>query len=91
MTTRRRRQFVYQQTLWMLATILVFGTFGLLTLERFFVVSLVGFLLLVEATATVEVDSPWRSRLRWLIVAGIVAFAYVAVRRLLDIVSTVIN
>ena len=85
METRRRRRFVHAQLAWMLATVAVLATLESLTLELFFVLSLIGFLVVVELTAPAAVSPRWRRRLPWLIGAGLVVFAYVVVRRILEI------
>lgn len=85
MTTGRRERFVHAQMAWMLAAIVVLALLGALTLELFFVVSLIGFLVVVELTAPFEVTPRWRRRLRWLILAGLVGFALLVIRRVLAI------
>ncbi|EMA37911.1 hypothetical protein [Halococcus hamelinensis] len=85
MATQRRRRFVYGQTAWMLATVVCLSLLGALSLELFFVLSLIGFLVVVELTAPFAVTPRWRARLRWVILAGLVVFAYVVVRRVLAI------
>jgi hypothetical protein len=85
MTTRRRTRFVHATLAWQLAAALVLVALGALTLELFFVVSLIGFLVVTELTAPLNVRPAWRKRLRWLIAAGLVVFAYVVIRRILAI------
>lgn len=85
MTTRRRQQFVAGQVIWLLATIVTLSVLGALSLELFFVVSLIGFLVVIELTAPVAITPTWRRRLRWLVLVGLVIFAYVVVRRILAI------
>ena len=85
MATRRRQRFVHGQTAWMLATIVGLAALDALSLELFFVVSLVGFLVVVELTAPFSVTPQWRSRLRWIILAGLAVFGYIVVRRILAI------
>jgi hypothetical protein len=85
MATRRRQRFVHGQTAWMLATIVGLAALDALSLELFFVVSLVGFLVVVELTAPFSVTPQWRSRLRWIILAGLAVFGYIVVRRVLAI------
>jgi len=88
MATRRRQQFVHGQALWMLSTLLVLAALGALTLDLFFVVSLIGFLVVVELTAAVNVTPRWRAQLKWLILAGLAGFAYIVVRRILEILPS---
>lgn len=85
MATRRRNRFIYAQTAWMLGTVLALALLGSLSYELFFVVSLIGFLVVVELTAPFDVTPRWRARLKWLIAAGLGVFAYIVVKRILEI------
>ena len=85
MATRRRQRFIYGQTAWMLATLVCLSLLGTLSLELFFVVSLIGFLVVVELTAPFAVTPRWRARLRWVILLGLLGFGYIVVRRVLTI------
>jgi uncharacterized membrane protein HdeD (DUF308 family) len=85
METRRRRRFVHAQLAWMLAAVVVLAALESLTLELFFVLSLIGFLVVVELTAPVAVSPRWRRRIPWLIAAGLAIFGYIVVRRILEI------
>lgn len=85
MTTRRRRRFITGTLAWQLAAALLLVLLGSLTLELFFVVSLIGFLVVTELTAPFTVTPQWRRRLRWLIALGLLVFAYVVVKRILAI------
>lgn len=84
MATRRRQQFVHGQIALMVGAALVLSALGALTLELFYVVSLVGFLVLVELTAPFTVEPYWRTRLAWLAVLGLLGFGYIMVDRVLD-------
>lgn len=85
MATRRRQRFVYGQTAWMLGTIIALAVLGTLSLELFFVLSLIGLLVVVELTAPFAVTPRWRTRLRWIILIGLVGFGVIVVRRILEI------
>lgn len=85
MATQRRQRFLYAQTAWMLAALVLLTLLGALSLELFFVVSLIGLLIVVELTAPFSVTPQWRSRLRWIILVGLLGFGYVVVRRILAI------
>lgn len=85
MASHRRLRFIYGQTAWMVATVLALVLFNSLSYELFFVVSLIGFLVIVELTAPFNVAPRWRSRLKWLIALGLVVFAYIVVKRILAI------
>ena len=85
MATRRRLQFVHLQAGWMLGSMVVLALLGSLSLDLFFVVSLIGFLVVVELTAPFAVTPRWRRRLKWVILLGLLVFAYIVVRRILAI------
>lgn len=85
MATRRRQQFITGTIAWQLASLLVLSLLGSVSLELFFVVSLIGLLVITELTAPFAVTPTWRRRLQWLIAAGLVVFAYIVVRRILAI------
>jgi hypothetical protein len=69
----------------MVGTILVLSVAGSLTLERFFAVSIIGLVVLMALVAPVNVAPAWRTRLRWLVVAALVAFGGLVVRHVLGI------
>ncbi|QSX01197.1 hypothetical protein [Haloterrigena alkaliphila] len=78
-------RFVRGQLAWMLAAVLVLSLLGSFSYELFFVLSLIGLLIVTELTAPFAVTPDWRRRLRWIIAIGLVGFAVVVVRRILEI------
>ncbi|WP_277543600.1 hypothetical protein [Haloarcula laminariae] len=85
MPTRQRNRFIISQMAWVMGTILTLSVLGALSLELFFVVSLIGFLIVVELTAPFVVTPTWRRRLRWIIALGLLVFGYIVIRRILAI------
>lgn len=85
MSTQRRQRFIHGQLAWMLASLLALAALGSLSLELFFVLSLIGLLVIVELTAPFNVTPRWRRRLKWLIALGLVVFGIIVVRRILAI------
>lgn len=85
MATARRDRFVRATLAWFLAAALVLVLLDSLSYELFFVVSLIGLLVVTELTAPFNVTPTWRSRLKWLIGLGLVGFAYVVIQRILAI------
>lgn len=79
-----RERFVHWQIAWMLGTILALSLLGELTVKQFFLVSLVGFLIIVEFLVPVNVTPRWRRRLRWFVLLGLLGFGYVVVTVFLD-------
>ena len=47
MVTQKRQQFIHAQLAWMLGVIILLGVLGSLSLELFFVLSLIGFLIVI--------------------------------------------
>ena len=80
-------RFVRWQLAWMLAAILALAAVGAFSYELFFVLSLLGLLVVTELTAPVAVTPDWRRRLRWLILLGLTGFAVIISRRVLEILS----
>ncbi|MFP9193530.1 hypothetical protein ACLI4Q_18070 [Natrialbaceae archaeon A-CW1-1] len=85
MATQRRIRFIYYQLTWMIATILILSTLSSFSYETFFVLSLIGLLITTELTAPANVTPKWRTRLRWIILVGLIWFGYFVIRRTLDI------
>ncbi len=71
MPITKRQRFVYAHLAWMLAAALVLSLFESLSYELFFVVSLIGFLVAVQLTAPFRITPPWRRRLRWITILGL--------------------
>lgn len=85
MATRRRTRFIHSTLAWFLAGIFVLVLLDSLNYELFFVISLIGFLVVIELTAPVNVHPDWRRRLRWLILLGLGVFGVIVIRRILSI------
>ena len=84
MLTRRRRLFLNGQLAWMLSVIFVLALFDALSLELFYVLSLIGLLIVTELTAPVNVTPEWRRRLRWVVLAGLAVFGYIVLRWIVE-------
>ncbi|WP_206335617.1 hypothetical protein [Natronolimnobius sp. AArcel1] len=78
-------QFIRGQLAWMLAALLALSLLGSFSYELFFVLSLIGLLIVTELTAPFAVTPDWRRRLRWLILVGLCGFGVVVIRRILEI------
>lgn len=85
MAITKRQRFVHATLAWMLAAALVLVLLDSLSYELFFIVSLVGFLVVTELTAPVRITPVWRRRIRWFILLGFVGFAYLVFQRVLAI------
>jgi len=69
----------------MLAMTLILAVLGAFELELFFVLSLIGLLIVVELTAPFNVTPRWRRRLLPVIALGLVGFGVIVIRRILEI------
>lgn len=78
-------QFVRAQIACMVAAVLALALLDAVSYELFFVLSLIGFLIVTELTAPLNLTPKWRGRLKWFIIIGLIIFAVVVVRRILAI------
>jgi len=85
MSLHRKQQFVHGTVGWFLGTVVVLVVLDAFSLELFYVISLIGVLVLTQLLTPVSVTPPWERRLRWLVVVGLFVFAYIVVRRILRI------
>ncbi len=76
---------VYWQMAWMIGTVLTLVAFGRHSYELFFLLTVLGLLVIADLTAPSVVQPQWRSRLRTLIVLGLIGFTIVVLHRLLEI------
>ncbi len=88
MTTGGQQRLVYGQVAWMLSAIFVLSVFGELSLPIFFVCSFVGFLIMIEFTAPVNVTPKWRTRLKWFVILGLILLGYFLIRKILSLLGT---
>jgi apolipoprotein N-acyltransferase len=72
----------------MLGIVLVSVLLDSLSIESFYMASFVGFLVLVELTNPFNISLRWRSRLRWIILFGLIGMGYIWIRRLLEIIPS---
>ena len=87
MTTAKRQRFITGVTAWMVATVIVLTALGSIAAELFFVLSLIGFLVVVELTAPINVTPRWRRRLLVVVGLGIIIFGGIVLRRVVSILQ----
>ena len=87
MAIHRRYRVVYGQITWMLTVILLMTLLGTLSVEAFFVLSVIGLLIVTGLTEPRAVRPGWRRRLRVLLLVGLAGLAYLVGRRALRIIS----
>jgi hypothetical protein len=67
-----------------LATLLIFNV---LSLEFYFMLCLIGFLVIVQMSGPFISRPKWRSRVNWVIVASIFLFLVIVIGKVLDILQ----
>lgn len=80
----RRQLVICSQTIWMSIATVGLAVLNALSLERFFVVSFIGLLVVVEVTAASSIRPPWRRRLRIITLLALCLFGYFFVRSVLE-------
>ncbi len=78
-------RFIHGVVAWLLGSLLVLTLVDAVSYELFFVISLIGVLIVTELTAPMNVTPAWRRRLRWVLAAGLLVFGYIVIRRILEI------
>lgn len=85
MQTNRRLRFIHAQIAWSLSALLMLTILNTLTLEVFFVVSLIGLLIIIELTTLFRITPKWRKRLWVVIGLGLLGFGIIVIRRIVEI------
>lgn len=85
---KRRKRFAGTYVVLALTLLVALDLFGVPTPETFFVGAFIGYLLLVELTASSYLRPRWREPLRWVALFGYVVVGLLVVRYLLDVART---
>lgn len=84
---RKNHQLTYVFGAWMFVVLALLTLFQSLSLEYFFVLGLIGFLIIVELSGPFTVRPAWRKRVNIVIVLGVILFSLVVVKKVLDILG----
>jgi hypothetical protein len=84
MTITKRQKFIFGQAVWLCGSLLVLAALSALSLELYFILALIGFLVLVQLTAPLNLTPQWRKRLWRIMIVGLIVFAVIVVMRLLE-------
>ncbi len=87
MTEEKKQIAVAVLVIWLLLVIFFMILAGDISLEIFFVLSLIGLLVIVELIAPSFVRPPYLRYLRYLIAAGVVVFAVIVAQKVMEILS----
>ncbi len=86
MLTRSQR-LVYLFGGWMFVVLALLALFNSVSFEYFFVLCLIGFLVIVELSGPFTVRPAWRSRVNIAIVLGVLAFSLIVLEKVLAILG----
>ena len=84
MAHHNRLRFVHGQVAWMSGAAILLLFLDSLTYQLFFVISFIGFLIMMEFTAPFAVSVRWRKRLRLILLLGLIVFAYIIVTEIVE-------
>lgn len=83
----RSQRLVYIFGGWMLVVLALLALFGSISYEYFFVLCLIGFLVIVELSGPFTVRPAWRSRVNVVITLGVLVFSLIVVEKVLAILG----
>ena len=84
---QKQFRFVYLLSGWMFIVLFFLIIGNNLDIEIFFVLNLIGFLVLVELTTPFHFKPEWKNRLKWVVLAGVIGFSYVVIKKVLTIIG----
>lgn len=87
MPTSRRHRYVRLQVTWLLGALLALVTLGAFSPGAFFLLAVLGFVVLNELLIPAEVDPRWRGRIRRLTVVAIAGAAVVVAVRTIQLIA----
>jgi len=83
----KNQKLVYTFGAWMFVVLALLVLLSSLSPEYFFVLSLIGFLIIVELSGPFTVKPRWRSRVNVAIAFGVVVFALIVLGKVADILG----
>jgi len=87
MLTRQQR-FIYILSAWMFTVIILMSLTRTYDLTLFFILMLIGFLVVVELTSPYRISPRWVRRLGWVVAVGVIIFMAIVVKKAMDIMGT---
>lgn len=84
---QKQLRFVYLLSVWMFIVLFFLILGNNLDIEIFFVLNLIGFLILVELTTPFHFKPEWKNRLKWVVLAGMMGVSYIVIRKVQKIIG----
>ena len=85
------QKLVYIFCGWMLIVLTLLALFNSINFEYFFVLCLIGFLVIVELSGPFTVRPAWRTRVNIIIIIGVLIFSLIIIEKVLAILNISIN
>lgn len=83
----RSHLFIYLLSGWMFMVLFFLIIDNNLDPEIFFVLNLIGFLVLVELTSPFNFKPEWKQRLKWVLLVGAIGFLIIVTRKVMKILG----
>ncbi len=83
----KSQKLVYVFGAWVLVVLSLLALFNSINYEYFFVLCLIGFLVIVELSGPFTVKPAWRSRVNIVIILGVLLFALIVVEKVMAILN----
>lgn len=82
---RRIERFIIMVAAWIFVSLTLLETFDAIDLKLFFILVLLGFLVLTEVVAAPLADQTWKRRIHFLITIGFIIFIYIVVEKVREV------
>ncbi|MDI6896006.1 hypothetical protein [Methanocella conradii] len=83
----KSQKLVYIFGGWVMAMLTLLALFNSTSYEYFFVLCLIGFLIIVELSGPFTVRPAWRSRVNIVIMIGVIIFFLIVMKKVLDVLN----
>jgi len=83
----RQQRFIYLLSAWMFLVLFFLIIGKNLDIEIFFVLNLIGFLVLVELTSPFNFKPEWKQRLKWIVLIGAIGFSLIVAKKVMKILG----
>jgi len=83
----RQRTFMYLLSAWMFVVLTLMALSHAFDITLFFILMLIGFLVLVELMSPYHVSPRWLRRLSWVVAAGVIVFMLIVAKRAMEILG----
>lgn len=83
----KSQKLVYIFGGWVMAMLTLLALFNSISYEYFFVLCLIGFLIIVELSGPFTVRPAWRYRVNVVIMIGVIIFFLIVIKKVLDVLN----